>query len=204
MSACESNSCGLSIFLKAPRPGFVKTRIAAELGTAKAAEIYGSLVDELVKNLSSLKRVELRHSPDDAHFEISHWLKPGWTSCPQGGGDLGVRMQSAFADAFEQGSTRWVLIGSDCPDVHPQDIRKAFEVLETHDVVVGPAYDGGYWLIGLRQQAPDLFLNMTWSTDSVLKETLDRCNTLGLTVALLDMKHDIDSAMDWKKRTAVA
>ena len=184
-------STKLIIFLKAPRLGEVKTRLAKALGRERARDAYRQLVDTLLRNLRKLPDVELCYTPADAKDEITPWLQPGWTAVPQTTGDLGARL----TDAFNRGA---VIIGSDCPYVTAKDIREAFEALRTCDLVVGPATDGGYWLIGLRQPQPSLFTNIPWSTENVLAETLARAKTAGLKIHLLRLLADIDTAEDWE------
>ena len=106
-------------------------------------------------------------------------------------------MLGAFRDEFGSGGTRVVLIGSDAPQVTMEDIRTAWAELEHADVVLGPALDGGYWLIGLTTDQPSLFHSIPWGTDSVLRETMDRARAAGLRVSLLRLLADIDTADDW-------
>src|SRR5262245_10443243 len=133
----------LIVFVKAPRPGAVKTRLARTIGAAAAEAAYRHLVETLLTQLDGLRGVELCFSPDDAASEGQHWLKEGWISSPQGDGDLGQRPHSAFQRAFHSGAKRVVIIGSDCPAVRAGDIRQAWSGLATHDVILGPAMDGG-------------------------------------------------------------
>lgn len=181
------------IFVKAPRAGFVKSRIAATLGTEKAREIYVEIMGVLIANLRGIPRVQLRFTPDDARGEVADWLQPGWSASAQGEGDLGQRLQNAFASLMGPA----VVIGSDCPQVTQQDIKDAWEGLVDHDVVLGPAEDGGYWLVGLRAPAPHLFENIAWSSERVLEQTLEK--TAGLKVKMLRKLPDIDTAKDWER-----
>ena len=192
----------LIVFVKAPRPGSVKTRIAEALGAKAAAAIYRILAERVLANLAGLREVELRFAPDDALPEIAPWLRRGWRACPQGEGDLGVRLQRAFADAFAAGARRVVVIGSDCPEVGAADIREAWQALAGADVALGPARDGGYWLIGLAQPQPRLFTDMPWSTAGVFRQTVERAGALGLRVARLRQLADVDTAADWKNFVA--
>ena len=192
------NSEKLLVFIKAPQPGVVKTRLAQTIGTGPACAAYGRLVRTLLNRLHSLNDVELCFSPDDAAGQVQGWLKESWSSSPQGDGDLGKRLQSASARAFDAGAKRVVLIGSDCPAVTVQDIHQAWDRLGTRDVVLGPATDGGYWLIGLRQVQPDLFRDIPWSTDRVLSETLRRIRRGRLSVQLLRELSDVDTEPDWR------
>jgi hypothetical protein len=188
----------LIVFLKAPREGLVKTRLAREIGAAAVCEAYRILVETLLQQIASLRDVELRFTPDDAEAEIRSWLRPGWQAQPQGDGHLGKRLQTAFAKGFQAGATRVAIIGSDCPDVTAEDIRQAWDGLSAHEVVLGPASDGGYWLIGLNRLQPALFEAIPWSSENVLAETLRRAQQAGLRVRLLRVLSDIDTEADWR------
>ena len=189
----------LIIFVKAPRPGTVKTRLAREIGEAAACAAYCRMVNDLRSNLARLEPVEIRFTPDDARKDVVQWLRPGWRLAPQGVGELGTRLQAAFAQAFASGSKRVVVIGSDCPTVTASDIELGWKELQAHDMVIGPAQDGGYWLIGLRSARPRLFQEINWSTSTVLVETLKRAEAAGLKVKLMRQRSDIDSPADWKE-----
>lgn len=189
----------LIIFLKAPRLGTVKTRLAKEIGASAACAAYKKLVGLLIGNLRALPAVELRFSPDDASAEIQPWSHGGWMLHPQGPGDLGEKLKRAFAESFDTGAQRVVIIGSDCPAVTAPDIELAWESLSTNDVVLGPATDGGYWLIGLRRKTPALFDNVPWSTPTVLATTMRRIEEEHLSVKLLRELRDIDERADWER-----
>jgi rSAM/selenodomain-associated transferase 1 len=189
----------LIIFVKAPRLGEVKTRLAKTIGPEAARAAYCRLVDVLLGNLSNLDNVQLRVSPDQGRLEIGHWLRGNWSVRPQGEGDLGLRMENAFAESFREGVRRVVVIGSDCPGVGTQDIERSWAKLASSDVVLGPALDGGYWLIGLNKPRPILFKDICWSTPHVLNETLDRARHNSLEVALLDERGDVDTEADWNR-----
>jgi len=188
----------LIVFVKAPRPGSVKTRLAKTLGADAACDAYRQLVEELLTELSRLTAVELRFAPDEAAAEIQPWLRESWQARAQGGGDLGQRMQAAFADAFAAGASRVAIVGSDCPEVRAADIRQAWNELKSHDLVIGPAMDGGYWLIGLTREQPELFKGISWSSEHVLAQTLQRAKAAGLRIQLLRILSDVDTEKDWK------
>ena len=133
----------LILFVRAPRPGSVKTRIAATAGPEVTLNIYRDMVGTLIHNLQDLPDVELRFTPDDGLEEITTWLQPGWTARTQGSGDLGARMENAFSEAFQSGFNKVALIGSDCPGIHRHDIQTAWSELDEKDLVLGPAADGG-------------------------------------------------------------
>lgn len=189
----------LVVFLKAPRAGVVKTRLAGAIGAEQACLAYRELVEGLVRNLKGLEDVELRFTPDDAESEIRQWREGNWRARPQGEGDLGGRLESAFASSFAEGAERVVVIGSDCPDVTRADIAAAWNALERHDLVLGPASDGGYWLIGLRCLHRELFEDIPWSRTTVLEETLGRARCAGLSVFLLRELSDVDTEEDWRR-----
>ena len=189
----------LIIFLKAPRRGTVKTRLAKFIGEAAACSAYQTLVTRLIENLHSLPEVELRFSPDDAGPEIRRWLQNHWWLRPQGLGDLGQRLQRAFQESFDSGAKRVVTIGSDCPAIVAEDIQMAWSALATHDVVLGPASDGGYWLIGMRAIHAELFEKIPWSTEAVLATTLSRIREKELSCHVLRELSDVDLREDWEK-----
>ncbi len=197
------SECKLIVVLKAPRVGTVKTRLAAALGAESACVAYQHLVETLVSRLASLEEVELRFTPDDAGPEVARWAHPQWSLAGQGEGDLGCRLDRAFRNAFTNGARRVLVIGSDCPEVSADDIRAAWSALDGCDVVLGPAKDGGYWLIGLRALQPALFEGIAWSTSSVLSETLDRSRAAGLCVQLLRELSDVDTEADWRRFEAL-
>ena len=182
------------VFLKSPRPGYVKTRLAKEIGDIGAATAYRQLCDTLFSKLHSVRRVQLRFTPDEAKPEILHWLNDHWEAKPQGEGDLGERMDRAFEEADGPA----IIIGSDCPYLEIADLEKATEALEKHDMVIGPANDGGYWLIGLNSPCPTLFRDINWGTHTVLGETLAQAEIHDLSVHLVRELQDIDRATEWK------
>jgi len=189
----------LVVLLKAPRPGWVKTRLAAALGPDGAVAAYRELVAAIRRNLADWPGVELRHAPDDAGAELAEWLQPGWSLAPQGGGDLGARLTRTFAEHFSQGAERVVVIGADCPEVTVEDIAAALDALKVCDVVLGPAQDGGYWLVGLRAPQPDLFREIAWSTAEVLAQTEAKARVGGLGVRRLRALSDVDTWADWQR-----
>ena len=136
------------------------------------------------------------YAPDDAADNMRTWLGPGIQLMPQTGGDLGRRMNSGFEQGFARGYKSIVIIGSDCPAVTRALVNEALHKLLRHDAVIGPAADGGYYLIGLCRSAPELFTDIDWSTEQVLNQTIERCNAVHLTHALLPELRDIDLVED--------
>ncbi len=190
----------LLVFVKAPRPGAVKTRLAAVLGDDGAADLYRAIAGEEIRSTAPRAGEYERafvFTPDDARAEIEAWL-PGETLSPQQGADLGQRMSGAFASAFAAGARRVAIIGSDVPAVGREHVVEAFRALEDNDVALGPTHDGGYYLIALDRARPALFQSIPWSTPSVLSATAERAGVLGLSVRMLDPLRDIDTIGDLK------
>jgi rSAM/selenodomain-associated transferase 1 len=196
----------LIVFLRAPILGHVKTRLAGAIGKNEALNAYRCLVTQLLQNLKSLPQIELRFTPDPARGELAQWALPGWTLVPQGDGNLGDRLARAFRHSFgehhikhtSKEANRVVIIGSDCPSISVSDIESAWNCLLTKDIVLGPARDGGYWLIGLRELHTELFVNIPWSTDSVLETTLAGARKAGLKYHCLRTLADVDTVEDWE------
>ncbi len=189
----------LIIFAKAPILGTVKSRIASSAGSEKALEIYETIVRKLFDDLHELSEVQLRITPDPSCTRFPIFHNPVWELKLQGEGDLGERLRNAFAEAFQDNAESVVIIGSDCPYVAPADIRQAWQSLKSEDLVLGPALDGGYWLIGLRQPCPSLFDGIMWSSENVLCQTLARAKAAKLRVQQLRQLSDIDTIEDWNR-----
>ena len=137
------------------------------------------------------------HFSGGSREQMAGWLGRDFQYVIQGEGDLGARMRRAFQMGFRQGWKQVVLIGSDLPDLTPAIIRESFERLTNHDLVLGPARDGGYYLIGLKANRPELFGSpMIWGTEEVLKNTLLTADRLGLKTALLTRLRDVDRPED--------
>ncbi len=187
----------LIVFLRAPQLGKVKTRLAAGIGPEAALAAYRHLVELTLRAVSSWPDVELRFTPDEAAGEMSGWSRSGWKWIPQGGGDLGERLDRAVTATLAHGGTRVVVIGTDCPFLKPDDLKAAFAALESVDLVLGPATDGGYWLIGLRRSCPAVFQEISWGSSQVRTETLQRAAEAGLSVRLLRALSDVDTPDDW-------
>jgi hypothetical protein len=192
----------LIVFVKAPRAGVVKTRLASAIGPEAACHAYERLVAVLLANLRRLDAVQLRYAPEDAaaRVQIEPWCRPGWSLAPQGGGDLGARLDRAFYEEFTGGAQHVVVVGSDCPEVLAEDIEAGWEGLEEgNDVVLGPAVDGGYWLIGLSRRREALFTDIPWSTERVFGATLERARASGCQIRLLRTLADVDTVEDWNR-----
>jgi len=186
----------LLIFARQPVLGRVKTRLAAGIGDAAALAVYRELLALTRKAVAAAAvpaTVWLADAPSEA-AELPEW--PGLPWQPQVAGDLGQRMEAAFAQAFGEGNHRVAIIGTDCPGLGAHHLSQAFDLLQIHDVVLGPASDGGYYLLGLRALHSALFHRKPWSTDQVLAATLADARQMGLSVALLPELTDVDTAED--------
>jgi uncharacterized protein len=185
----------LLIFIRNPELGKVKTRLAAAIGDKNALEIYQFLLlhtRNTVQDLSFDKRVMY----SDEIIDNDIWSNEIFDKQVQFGQDLGTRMKNAFADGFDQDYDKIVIIGSDLYDLETANILEAFDKLDTNDVVIGPAKDGGYYLLGLKNIPNGIFINKNWGTNSVLKDTLADINHLE--IHLLEEKNDIDTVNDIK------
>ena len=196
-----TNSPLILLFIKAPVKGQVKTRLAAVLGEDGALDLYKRFVLDILDTLAQTGvPVSICHTSTDSGTAITGWLGEGRHYVPQEGGDVGERMEKAFQRAFAGGASRAVLIGSDIPDLQPEVFSEAFQALDRNDAVIGPARDGGYYLIGFRNDTllPALFHGIEWSTNTVLKETLAILAQARRTVHLLPLWGDVDTIEDLK------
>ncbi len=197
------------VFTRDPEPGSTKTRMIPALGPEGAAQLQARMTEHIVtsvENYASLRRVarEVRYEGGDAE-RMRAWLGGGMAYVPQGAGDLGERLARTFDAALSQDNQRCVIIGSDCPAVTPAVLSEAFDALAFNDVVLGPAVDGGYYLIGLQRPVPQVFTGIDWGTDAVLRQTLEAIQGLGLRVAKLKPLRDVDRPEDlsvWEAETS--
>ncbi|THH39721.1 TIGR04282 family arsenosugar biosynthesis glycosyltransferase [Neolewinella litorea] len=177
--------------------GKTKTRLAQDVGDAMALQMYGILSRHTRDQALALEGVT-RYLHYSEHVEVDDlWPNHPFIKMVQVGAGLGERMTAAFDHAFARGHQRAIIIGSDCPGLTTGLLNRAFGELEEHDAVIGPANDGGYYLLGLRQPHPELFSDMEWSTSSVLEDTLARARVQGLSVATLPVLSDVDHLEDW-------
>jgi uncharacterized protein len=183
------------VFIRNAELGKVKTRLAAELGAEETLRIY--------KKLLELTRAAVEPLPYSVYLYYSSFVdtQDSWDPvrfCKgvQQGEDLGARMANAFRAVFAAGHDSALIIGSDCPELDTRKLLYAAGLLDTHDAVVGPARDGGYYLLGLKRFIPEVFENMAWSTNTVFAETLVRLYDKGARAALLPVLRDIDTRAD--------
>lgn len=187
------------LMLKAPQPGTVKTRLAADIGPAEAARVYRVLAERQLAAIPPDWPVEVHFAPAEAAAEMRAWLGPRPALFAQAEGNLGERLTQAVADAFSRRAPAALIIGGDCPELDAPTLLAAAETLRRHPLVLGPATDGGYYLIGLTQPLPTLFADIPWSTERVLAATLRQAATLKLGVHLLPAKGDVDTLDDLQR-----
>jgi rSAM/selenodomain-associated transferase 2/rSAM/selenodomain-associated transferase 1 len=195
----------LIIFTRCPEPGTTKTRMIPKLGDEGAAELQRQMTEHIVSRVTEdtglhSASVEIRFEGGNRHL-MAAWLGTGFDYSPQGNGDIGIRMSRAFEDGFKSGYESVVIIGSDIPDITGDIVDTAFDELRRHDLVLGPAADGGYYLIAMEktvfiQAASRLFDGIRWGTDGVLSQTLAAADKLSLSYFLLDTLEDVDRPED--------
>ncbi|TVQ08928.1 MAG: glycosyltransferase [Leptolyngbya sp. DLM2.Bin27] len=191
---------GLMLFTRYPEPGRTKTRLIAHLGPAGAASLQRAMTEHVLGQVTAAAQqlplaVEV-HFAGGSQAQMQSWLGDRVTYYPQGEGDLGARLGAAFGQNFRAGRPGAIAIGSDCPALGTAHLTAAINALHQTDVVIGPATDGGYYLMGLRLPQPALFDAIAWGTGEVLAQTLAAAAAQGLTVELLTPLTDIDRPAD--------
>jgi len=189
----------LLIFQRNAVLGKVKTRLAIGVGAQRALAIYQYLVQhthQVVSEVNVPVGIFVDEELSDGKPAVSQWMQL------QQGKDLGEKMVHAFQETFAQGAARVVLIGTDCPTLRAELLTQAFDHLSQVDLVLGPASDGGYYLVGMKQVQKALFEGIEWSTASVLEETIKRAEIAGLSISFLPELADVDTVADWEKYLA--
>jgi len=189
----------LLIFTRNPELGKCKTRLAATTGDETALDIYKFLLSHTVKITKKLTVEKHIYYSDDI-WEDDIWSTNFYTKKLQKGIDLGERMKNAFIDGFKSGFKKIIIIGSDMYDLSEKDLTEAFLKLDHHDFVIGPAQDGGYYLLGMKYVKEELFSDKVWGTGTVLKHTLE--NLKNDNISLLDERNDVDFYEDIKDNIA--
>lgn len=188
------------IFTRYPEPGQTKTRLIPALGDIGAASLQKQMTEHTLSQVRKLQTtsaitVEVRFA--GGNYELmENWLGLDLVYKNQGEGDLGVRMMRSLIDAFANKYEQVLIIGTDCPGLDCQILTSALEKLQGSELVLGPAIDGGYYLIGLRQLVPELFSNIPWGTDQVFSQTVEIAQKLNLSSAYLSSLADVDRPED--------
>lgn len=207
----------LIVFVKEPRPGGVKTRLARSIGDEAAAAAYRVLAEAEIRATTPPRDEPLAPSyervfyfaPAEGEAGVAEWLRgvlgdEPLVCRPQAGADLGARMARAFTECFERGARRVAIVGTDVPTCTRRHVFGALGALDDHDVAVGPTHDGGYYLLALDRARPELFADVAWSTPAVLPTTLARAQGSGLRVATLETLRDVDTLDDWREHEQAA
>jgi len=196
----------LIIFTRYPEEGLTKTRLIPILGAKGAATLHRQMTEYTLSKVRELQNnyplsIEVCFTGGNLSL-MQHWLGSDIIYQPQGEGDLGSRMARSLSVAFQDNIARVVIIGTDCPGLNAQLLKKAFHQLRSHNLVLGPAIDGGYYLIGLHYLRLELFTGINWGTDGVFQSTVNIANKLDLSIAYLPQLADIDRPEDlpiWKQ-----
>ncbi len=187
----------LAIFAKYWEPGAVKTRLARAVGAVAAAEFHRVCVDTLASRLASVQAERvLVHAPAERGAAFAHLVAKGWRLLPQGAGDLGARLERFFNWAFAGGATRAAVVGADSPTLPVEYVRLAFERLGEYPVVLGPAADGGYYLVAARPPAPPIFDEIDWGSPQVWQQTMARLKAAEIPCSILPEWYDVDAPSD--------
>jgi len=186
----------LIVFVKNPIPGAVKTRFQTRYTPEHAADIYTAFVHDVLDTAGAIpldKRI-IAYAPPGARDAIkTRFRNDHWDYVPQPQTDLGTRMHTALLQQLESGATRAVLIDTDIPSLPADHIAQAFDILNEKDVVLGPSTDGGYFLVGISKPCPKIFEGITWSTPSVLSQTIARIETHRYSLGLTPPWFDVDT-----------
>ncbi|PHJ68375.1 hypothetical protein VF14_01845 [Nostoc linckia z18] len=196
----RSSKQRLIIFTRYPEPGKTKTRLIPVLGSVGAANLQRRMTEHTILQVKQLQKaidisVEIWFSDGDLQL-MQKWLGSDLVYQPQGEGDLGLRMARSLLQAFQSGAEKAIIIGTDCPGLNAEILATAFDKLRTFDLVLGPALDGGYYLIGLRQLIPELFANIEWGTANVFQKTVEIAQKVNLSYVNLVSLADVDRPED--------
>jgi len=194
------NKKAVIVFAKFPEKGKVKTRLASTLGDRFAKDFYKVCAEhtfnEILKTNNNNTRHFLFYSDENDRKKIKKWTQSKFLLFHQQGEDLGKKMLNAFQSVFKNDVSKTIIIGTDLPDISSDIIEKSFNLLDDCDVVIGPATDGGYYLLGMKKIYEKLFLNLPWSTDKLFEQTLKIINELNLNLSILPELSDIDTEND--------
>jgi rSAM/selenodomain-associated transferase 1 len=198
----ETQSRALLVFVRSPRPGKVKTRLARSLGDEKAVEFYRLCTDAVLEEIGQVSSEVEKYisfaEPTD-RYETERLAGLGFKVVVQEGESLGQRLYNAFSKVMDNGARKVVIVASDVPDLSAKIMEKAINALDSSDVVIGPCYDGGYYLIGMKELRKRLFDDISWGTEQVCQQTLAAAKTNGLTVQQLPILIDIDTEADLRQ-----
>lgn len=191
----KSKAASIILFVKYPTEGKVKTRLAETIGNKKALKIYTLLAEKIVTDIKRLRNTYnyIFYSEEEEKNKVQTWIKGNFFYAAQKGKNLGERMSNAFRLVFGHAAKKVLILGTDIPGISTAIINEAIKKLDDYNVVIGPSPDGGYYLLGLNKFTPELFENITYSTSTVLVETIKKIEDMQLTYFTLDEKADIDT-----------
>lgn len=200
--AARNSDALVVVFAKYPTPGRVKTRLIGEVTEQQAAAIHAACLRHTLRVVTRIADADiwLAASPDDADF--SACVADAIFVKPQGPGDLGDRLTRLARQAFDNGYQRVAFVGCDCPELMLTDLETAFNGLNRCDLMIGPALDGGYYLIAMRRFAPSVFDRIDWGTDNVYAQTIGRAEESSLIVGNLQRRPDLDRPEDLRRLLA--
>ncbi len=191
------------VLVKHPEPGRVKTRLAATVGLDAAASIYRRLALAVFGQIRGDAEIVAVFDPPEKRAEIEGWLgNMADHFIPQVAGDLGCRIDRAFTEAFSRGYERVAVVGTDCVEIDGRILDETWAALHSHEMVLGPTEDGGYYLLALNGPCPALFKKIPWSTPAVCADTLARAAKAKLRVHLLPKLRDVDTEEDWHRASS--
>lgn len=183
--------------LKAPVEGTVKTRLAKEIGSSAATLAYRALVEHQLRQIPHEWEVHICFTPQESRTAMQDWLGSAPVFSAQGSGDLGERLDAASRGHFKTSDRRLVILGGDCPYLDRRVLQNAEAALREADVVLVPALDGGYCLVGLRKAVPTIFREIAWSTAEVLAQTRQRLREESISWVELEPAEDVDDGASW-------
>jgi len=192
----------LLVFVRAPRPGKVKTRLARTLGDERAAEFYRLCTDNTLTEINRLPREVERYiffAESVNSYEMDRLTALGFKVAVQEGKNLGERLDNAFRRVFENGARKVVIVASDVPDLSAKVMKEAIDGLDNSDVVIGPCFDGGYYLIGMKELHKELLTGISWGTGCVYRQTLDSAKSNRLTILQMPILIDVDTEADLRR-----
>lgn len=190
----------LIIFTRYPEPGKTKTRLIPALGEVGAANFHRQMVEFTLQHAKKLQEIQdlslvVQFTGGNLN-QMQEWLGKEISYQSQAEGDLGAKMFQAFQTAFQEQMERVIIIGTDCPHLTPDILQQGFETLKTCEMVLGPALDGGYYLIGLTRPISEIFENIAWGTETVFNQTSETAQCLDIDLILLPPLQDIDRPED--------
>jgi rSAM/selenodomain-associated transferase 1 len=196
----ENKDTAIIVFTRFPVEGKVKTRLAKNMGNKFAVSFFRACAEHTFRELLKVEEpgsdLFLFCSEENEIEQVMKWTGNNFKYYPQKGSDLGIKMYNAFDTVFKKGYKKVIIIGTDSPDVSMNIIQNAISVLDNCSVVIGPANDGGYYLLGFKSKLIDLFSGIEWSTNSVFNNTIEKLNISKINYFMLDELTDIDTLED--------